>query len=566
MSKTNIYYVLLKRLRFPLIALILIYAISIVGFVLIPGRDNEGNVWMMSYFHAFYFVSYMASTIGFGEIPYAFTDAQRMWTTVTIYASVIGWLYSIGSLLSVIQDPAIYRLRLESKFRTKIKLLHEPFYLVCGYGDTGARLVQALGQEGIRTVVLDKDENRINELELREPLLGRPLSLAADASKPAILEEAGVLNIYCKGVIALTDSDQANLLIALSTELFKPHLRLIARAESPEIVSSISSFGGNEVISPFELFAERLELVLTKPSHYLLSEWLTGIPNQPLLDPSFPKAGTWILIGYGRFGRAVYRRLHAAGIPIQVIDVHAELEDTPSNSLIGYQANIESLQLAGISSAVGLIAATSDDATNLSILMTARELNPHLFMVARQNQQDNSPIFERARFQLTMNRGNVLAQKVFSLLRTPLTRDFLRLAQNEDKVWVDQLLSRIIGITQDKLPYLWETKLTPRYSPALYSACAAGERVALKYVIASPSQRKQTLPIIPLLLKRVDTLLLIPDGETLLQPGDRILMCAPYEAYEQMQWATQNQKVLHYLLTGEEWVSSRLLRRLLLNH
>lgn len=130
MSKTNIYYVLLKRLRFPLIALILIYAISIVGFVLIPGRDNEGNVWMMSYFHAFYFVSYMASTIGFGEIPYAFTDAQRMWTTVTIYASVIGWLYSIGSLLSVIQDPAIYRLRLESKFRTKIKLLHEPFYLV----------------------------------------------------------------------------------------------------------------------------------------------------------------------------------------------------------------------------------------------------------------------------------------------------------------------------------------------------------------------------------------------------------------------------------------------------
>ncbi len=85
-------------------------------------------------------------------------------------------------------------------------------------------------------------------------------------------------------------------------------------------------------------------------------------------------------------------------------------------------------------------------------------------------------------------------------------------------------------------------------------------------MIASPSQRKQTLPIIPLLLKRVDTLLLIPDGETLLQPGDRILMCAPYEAYEQMQWATQNQKVLHYLLTGEEWVSSRLLRRLLSNH
>lgn len=564
MSRPNIYYILLKRLRVPLITLILIYAVSIVGFVLIPGRDNDGNIWMMSYFHAFYFVSYMASTIGFGEIPYAFTDAQRMWTTVTIYASVIGWLYSIGSLLSVIQDPAIYRLRRESKFRSQVKLLREPFYLVCGYGDTGARLVQALGQEGVRTVVLDKDENRINELQMRD-ILGRPLGLAADASKPVILEEAGVLNIYCKGVIALTDSDQANLLIALSTELFKPHLRLIARAESPEFINSISSFGDNEVISPFEVFAERLEMLITKPSHYWLNEWLTGIPNQPLQDSAFPKEGAWVLIGYGRFGQAVYRRLHAAGIPVQVIDPKTDAEDLPEQSIIGLQANIKSLQLANIDSAVGIIAATSDDAINLSVLMTARELNSNLFMVARQNQQDNNLIFERAHFHLTMNRGDVIAHQVFTLLRTPMTRDFLRLAQQEDKVWVDQLLSRIIGITQDKLPYLWETKITPRYSPALYSACVAGHRVSLKYVIAHPEQREHTLPIIPLLLKRVDTFLLLPDEETLLQAGDRILMCAPYQAYKQMQWATQNQKALHYLLTGEEWVSSTLLRRLLPN-
>lgn len=562
MPRSNVYYVLLKRLRVPLITLILIYAISMIGFVLIPGRDNEGNVWMMSYFHAFYFVSYMASTIGFGEIPYAFTDAQRMWTTVTIYASVIGWLYSIGSLLSVLQDPAIYRLRRESKFLTKVQLLREPFYLICGYGDTGVRLVQALALEGIRTVVLDKDEARINELELRESS-DRPLGLAADASKPTVLKGAGVLSAYCKGVIALTDSDHANLLIALSTESFKPHLRLLARAESPEIVNTIRSFGGNEVISPFEVFAERLAMVINAPSHYLLSQWLTGIPNQVLAEPAFPKQGAWVLVGYGRFGQAIYRRLHAAGISVQVLDANSMLMNAPKQSLIGHQAGVESLKLVGIESAVGLIAGTSDDATNLSILMTARELNPKLFMVARQNQQDNSLIFDRAHFQLTMNRGDVLAHQVFTLLRNPLAGDFLRLTQSQDKAWVDQLLSRIIAVTNEKVPYLWETKVTPRYSPALYSACAAGERVPLKYVIAQPEQREQTLPIIPLLLKRVDTLLLQPDEETLLQAGDRILMCAPYRAYEQMQWATQNQKVLHYLLTGEEWVSSTLLRRLL---
>ena len=37
------------------------------------------------------------STIGFGELPYAFTPAQRMWTTVSIYLTVLGWLYAFGA-------------------------------------------------------------------------------------------------------------------------------------------------------------------------------------------------------------------------------------------------------------------------------------------------------------------------------------------------------------------------------------------------------------------------------------------------------------------------------------
>ena len=60
-----VFYLLLRRLRLPLLVLVGVYAISILGFVLIPGQDNHGNVWDMSFFHAFYFVSFMGSTIGF---------------------------------------------------------------------------------------------------------------------------------------------------------------------------------------------------------------------------------------------------------------------------------------------------------------------------------------------------------------------------------------------------------------------------------------------------------------------------------------------------------------------
>ncbi len=65
----EVIFVILRRLRRPLIVLIIAYAISVWGLVLIPGLDKEGNVVHLGFFHALYIVSYTATTIGFGEIP-----------------------------------------------------------------------------------------------------------------------------------------------------------------------------------------------------------------------------------------------------------------------------------------------------------------------------------------------------------------------------------------------------------------------------------------------------------------------------------------------------------------
>ena len=51
----------------PLLVLIGVYSVSILGLVLIPGQDDQGMPWRMNFFHAFYFVSFMGSTIGFGS-------------------------------------------------------------------------------------------------------------------------------------------------------------------------------------------------------------------------------------------------------------------------------------------------------------------------------------------------------------------------------------------------------------------------------------------------------------------------------------------------------------------
>ena len=57
---TSTIFLVLRRLRAPLIVLIVIYAITVLGLTLMPGVDDAGKPWKMSIFHAFYFMSYTA--------------------------------------------------------------------------------------------------------------------------------------------------------------------------------------------------------------------------------------------------------------------------------------------------------------------------------------------------------------------------------------------------------------------------------------------------------------------------------------------------------------------------
>jgi hypothetical protein len=177
----------LRRLRAPIILLIVVFAIGMVGLVLIPGVDEHGEPWHMSMFQAFYFTSYTASTIGFGEIPREFTDRQRLWVTFMIYASVIGWAYLLANLMSLGRDQAVRRALVERRFRRRVDALVEPFYLICGFGETGLLIAHALDLRGRRFVVVEIDETRAQEVDLMD-FHQVPLALAGD-----VVEDGGGL-------------------------------------------------------------------------------------------------------------------------------------------------------------------------------------------------------------------------------------------------------------------------------------------------------------------------------------------------------------------------------------
>ncbi len=547
----NIVFVLLRRLHSPLIVLILVYAVSILGFTLIPGVDDQGRPWRMDFFHAFHFVSFMGTTIGFGEIPYPFTDAQRLWATVSIYATVVAWLYGIGSLLSALQDPAFRRLLTEQAFRRAVRRIRDPFYLVCGYGDTGSMLVRALTDAGFDAVVVELRQERVDALEL-EDLRSYVPALCADAAEPENLCKAGLRNPRCIGVVALTNDDAVNLQVAITSNLLNPRLSTIARAETREMEANIASFGTNHIINPFDTFAGRLALALHSPGTYLLYEWMTSVPDEPLMEPIYPPHGKWILCGYGRFGKAVYQRLREEKIEVTIIESRPEQTDAPHDTVVGWGTEAKTLLEAGIHDAVGIVAGTDNDANNLSILMTARDLNPHLFRVARQNSRSNDAIFQAADVDLIMRRGSIIAHKIFALIQTPLLETFLRLARQQSNDWANRLNSRIYGVVEDRAPITWEVDVTAADSPALFERARDVRDLRLRHLVCDPRDRERSLPCLPLLCERNGEDLLLPPDDFVLREGDRLLFCGHPSARGMMEWVRGNASVLNYVITGEE--------------
>jgi len=545
----NVVFLLLRRMRAPLIVLIITYAAAVLGLVLIPGADAGGNPYHMDFFHAFYFVSFMGSTIGFGEIPYPFTGAQRMWTTATIYASVFAWLYAIGSMLSILQDRAFWRVVHRTLFVRAVRRIAEPFYIVCGYGDTGSLLAQALADRRIRCVVVDVDPERIDALNvggLPVPVPG----LAADASDPEVLRAAGLIHPRCQGVLALTDRDHVNLAIAIACKLIAPSILVVSRAEYRDTAANLKSFGTDHVINPFDEFADRLALAIHSPGMYLIDEWMTSTGDDHPVRPVTPPRGTWVLCGFGRFGKAVQRYLSFEGVRTVVVEAKPEATEAPEGVVRGRGTEAVTLREAGVEEADGIIAGTDSDADNLSILVTARELNENLFTVARQNRRRNSALFESAWFDMVMQPGHIIARRVIAYITTPLLADFLRAAGHQDEEWANVLVSRIAGVMGEAPPRTWTLTIDADHARAVEAVLDEGRTVRLGDLITDSRDRERTLPVIVLLLVRAGDKTLLPDHETALHPGDRLLLCGSGFGEGQMLRTIRDHSVLDFVRHG----------------
>jgi Trk K+ transport system NAD-binding subunit len=535
-------------MRAPLIVLILIFAVSVLGLTLIPGQDADGNTVRMGFFHAFYFMSFTATTIGFGELPHAFTDAQRMWVIVTIYLTVIGWAYAIGSLLSLLQDRAFRDAVALQRFSRKVARLREPFLLIAGYGRTGELLGRSFDALGRRLVVIDVSEDRINALDL-DPYHADVPGLVGDARNPGHLGVAGLNHAHCEGVVALTDNDEVNLAVTMSAALLRPDLPVVARTVSVAIEERMRAFGSPTVVNPFDRFGDQLRLALRAPMSYQLLTWLEsglGAELPPRGQP--PAIGRWVVCGYGRFGRELTHDLRAEGLEVTVIDPTADAGEDPS-IVVGDGSEPSVMARADVQHAVGFVAGTDNDTTNLSLVAAAVRLNPDLYVAARQNQPASAPLFAAMRIDALLVPTEVIAHEVYAQLSTPLLWRFVQEMPSRGEEWAGALIERLTRECGRHLQALWKVRLTPDEAPALMRWLASGE-VTLGDLLRDPDERDQRLEAVALILQRNGESVLAPPDDTVLAPGDELLLAGQPSARREMETTMVVEAAAEYVATG----------------
>ncbi len=553
----------LRRLRKPLVLLVTVYAIGILGMVLIPGVDADGNPAPMGFFHAFYFLSYTASTIGFGEIPTEFTDQQRLWVTVVIYMSVVNWAYTIGSVLTLVQDSGFRHALVERRFRRQVQHLHEPFYIVCGYGETGALVCRTLDRLGLRFTILDVDPGCVDTIDLAHYASDAP-ALNADASSPDHLLVAGLRNPACRGVMALTDDDAANLAIAITVRLLNPRVPVLARAMTRSVAENMTSFGTDHVVNPFQIFGETLATALEAPATFGLIMRLTALLRRASGTNESPPRGTWLVCGYGRFGREVVGAFDRESLAVTIIDPAAP-QDGP-RFIQGVGTEAEPLLRAGVKQAVGIVAGTDDDVNNLSIAVTARELNPDLYVIVRQNLRANQSLFEAFDADVTVVSAELIAGRCLAIISTPLLSPFLALARQQPQAWATHLIERLDALNHKGTLATWSIRLDAADAPAVQVALASGGTPPrLDDLLRSPNDRSELLACLPLLLRRAGRDRLLPDDEMPLAAGDEILFAGRLRARRSQQLSLANVNVLDYVRTGRDlpggWIWQRLTQR-----
>ncbi|MEN6355495.1 MAG: potassium channel protein [Armatimonadota bacterium] len=171
----------------------------------------------------------------------------------------------------------------------------------------------------------------------------------------------------------------------------------------------------------------------------------------------------FIICGFGRMGQQIVKDLQREDVGHCVIERNPEqlpklvAQDIPF--IEGNASDDKALKAAGIERAKGLITVAPTDEDNVFITLSARALNPSLFIVARSIQEENEDKLKMAGADRVMSPYVMGGKRMAQSVLRPNVLDFLELAMHTDdlKMMIEELSissgSKLIGqsISQSSL-------------------------------------------------------------------------------------------------------------------
>ncbi len=163
----------------------------------------------------------------------------------------------------------------------------------------------------------------------------------------------------------------------------------------------------------------------------------------------------YIICGFGRIGEIIARQLKERRIPFVIVENNTELlavlEELDYFFVAGDATKEEVLLEAGIERAKGLVAVVSSDANNVFITLTARSLNPSLFIVARGAEPGSEQKLLRAGANRVESPYELGGRKMAQTILRPNVTTFIELAMKEDvDLWMEEIYvspkSSLVGL------------------------------------------------------------------------------------------------------------------------
>jgi voltage-gated potassium channel len=213
-----------------------------------------------------------------------------------------------------------------------------------------------------------------------------------------------------------------------------------------------------------------------------------------------------VICGFGRMGRMLARKLADAKQPFVIIDNNSDriikAQELEYFTVNGSAADESILEIAGIQRARVLATVLPDDATNVFITLTARELNPKLTILARGEYPSTERKLKLAGADHVILPAAIGAERMAHLVTHPAALDFL--SQADGQSTLNELLAQL-EIQMDELAISQDSSLV-------------GKTIADIEILGNRT-------FIVIALQRADgTTYTHPSHETILIDGDTVIV------------------------------------------